>query len=287
MHKLFNENKKDSMNKTIFITGASSGIGQATALYFANEGWNVVATMRSPEKQDILQNTDNVLVLPLDVENTRDIQSIIDKAISKFGTIDVLLNNAGFGQHGLFEATTAEQIQRQFAVNFFGTLEVTRAMLPYFRKQKCGSIITITSGVGRVTVPLVSTYAASKFALEGFFESLSFELASQNIKVKIIEPGNIATNFEQTTKANFATDESLTDYSEYLQEMDEVFKSIYSGGGSTTKDVAAAIFKAATDNTSVLRYVIGSDLQPLIDIRNGGTDEAYMNVLRNTFVPKS
>ena len=275
------------MNKTIFITGASSGIGQATALYFANEGWNVVATMRSPEKQDILQNTDNVLVLPLDVENTRDIQSIIDKAISKFGTIDVLLNNAGFGQHGLFEATTAEQIQRQFAVNFFGTLEVTRAMLPYFRKQKCGSIITITSGVGRVTVPLVSTYAASKFALEGFFESLSFELASQNIKVKIIEPGNIATNFEQTTKANFATDESLTDYSEYLQEMDEVFKSIYSGGGSTTKDVAAAIFKAATDNTSVLRYVIGSDLQPLIDIRNGGTDEAYMNVLRNTFVPKS
>ncbi|MBB1643190.1 SDR family oxidoreductase [Sphingobacterium sp. UME9] len=274
------------MNKTIFITGASSGIGQATALYFANEGWNVVATMRNPEKQNILQNTDHVLVLPLDVENTKDIQNIIDKAIIKFGTIDALLNNAGFGQHGLFEATTAEQIQRQFAVNFFGTLEVTRALLPYFRKQKSGCIITITSGVGRVTVPLVSTYAASKFALEGFFESLSFELASQNIKVKIIEPGNIATNFEQTTKANFASDGSLTDYSAYLQDMDEVFKSIYSGGSSSTKDVAAEIFKAATDDTAILRYVIGSDLQPLIDIRNGGTDEAYMNVLRNTFVPK-
>lgn len=278
--------EKDSMNKTIFITGASSGIGQATALYFANEGWNVVATMRNPEKQNILQNTDHVLVLPLDVENTKDIQNIIDKAIIKFGTIDALLNNAGFGQHGLFEATTAEQIQRQFAVNFFGTLEVTRALLPYFRKQKSGCIITITSGVGRVTVPLVSTYAASKFALEGFFESLSFELASQNIKVKIIEPGNIATNFEQTTKANFASDGSLTDYSAYLQDMDEVFKSIYSGGSSSTKDVAAEIFKAATDDTAILRYVIGSDLQPLIDIRNGGTDEAYMNVLRNTFVPK-
>lgn len=278
--------EKDSMNKTIFITGASSGIGQAAALYFATEGWNVVATMRNPEKQNILQNTDHVLVLPLDVENTKDIQNIIDKAIIKFGTIDVLLNNAGFGQHGLFEATTAEQIQRQFAVNFFGTLEVTRAVLPYFRKQKSGCIITITSGVGRVTVPLVSTYAASKFALEGFFESLSFELASQNIKVKIIEPGNIATNFEQTTKANFASDGSLIDYSAYLQDMDEVFKSIYSGGSSSTKDVAAEIFKAATDDTAILRYVIGSDLQPLIDIRNGGTDEAYMNVLRNTFVPK-
>ena len=159
-------------------------------------------------------------------------------------------------------------------------------MLPHFRANKNGNIITITSGVGRVTVPLVSTYAASKFALEGFFESISFELASQNIKVKIIEPGNIATNFEQTTKANFATDQSLTDYSEYLKQMDEVFAAIYSGGGSTTEDVAAAIFDAATDETSVLRYVIGSDLQPLIDIRNGGTDEDYMNVLRGTFVPK-
>lgn len=274
------------MKNTIFITGASSGIGQATALYFVNQGWNVVATMRNPEKQDVLQDGDNLLVLALDVEKPVSFQQVIDTAIAKFGKIDALLNNAGYGQHGLFEATSAEQIQRQFSVNFFGTLEVTRALLPHFREQKSGNIITITSGVGRVTVPLVSTYAASKFALEGFMESLSFELASQNIKVKIIEPGNIATNFEQTTKANFATDESLTDYTEYLKQMDEVFAAIYSGGGSTTEDVAAAIFEAATDESNVLRYVIGSDLQPLIDIRNGGTDEDYMNVLRSTFVPK-
>jgi len=274
------------MKQTIFITGASSGIGQATAQYFLAKGWNVVATMRSPEKQDILKNGDNLLVLALDVEKPESFQQVIDTAIAKFGKIDVLLNNAGYGQHGLFEATSSAQIQRQFSVNFFGTVEITRALLPHFRANKGGNIITITSGVGRVTVPLVSTYAASKFALEGFFESLSFELASQNIKVKIIEPGNIATNFEQTTKANFATDESLTDYTEYLKQMDEVFKGIYSGGGSTTEDVAAAIFAAATDGSNVLRYVIGSDLQPLIDIRNGGTDEAYMDVLRSTFVPK-
>ena len=275
------------MKKTIFITGASSGIGQATAQYFLTQGWNVVATMRSPEKQDVLQNGDNLLVLPLDVEKTESFQNVIDTAIAKFGKIDVLLNNAGYGQHGLFEATTAEQIQRQFSVNFFGTLEITRAFLPHFREQKSGNIITITSGVGRVTVPLVSTYAASKFALEGFFESLSFELASQNIKVKIIEPGNIATNFEQTTKSNFATDENLIDYSGYLKQMDEVFAAIYSGGGSTATNVAEAIFTAATDETTVLRYVVGSDLQPLIDIRNGGTDEAYMDVLKSTFVPKN
>lgn len=271
------------MSKTIFITGASSGIGQAAALYFAEQGWNVAATMRSPEKQEVLKNSKNILVLKLDVEQPETFNDVIETAISKFGSIDVLLNNAGYGQHGLFEATTSEQIQRQFSVNLFGTLEITRALLPHFRKQQSGNIITITSGVGRVTVPLVSIYAASKFALEGFYESLSFELASQNIKVKIIEPGNISTNFEQTTKANFATDEALTDYSDYLKKMDEVFKGIYSGGGSTVKDVAETIFKAATDDTNVLRYVVGSDLQPLIDIRNGGTDEDYMNVLRNTF----
>ncbi|SHM76169.1 SDR family oxidoreductase [Flavobacterium chilense] len=275
------------MSKTIFITGASSGIGQATALYFAGQGWNVVATMRHPEKQDVLKNSENMLVLKLDVEQPKTFNNVIKAVLSKFGSIDALLNNAGYGQHGLFEATTYEQIQRQFSVNLFGAMEITRALLPHFRQQQKGTIITITSGVGRVTVPLVSIYAASKFALEGFCESLSFELASQNIKVKIIEPGNISTNFEQTTKANFATDEALTDYADYLQKMEAVFKGIYSGGGSTANDVAATIFKAATDDTNVLRYVVGADLQPLIDIRNGGTDENYMNVLRSTFVPEN
>lgn len=271
------------MKPTIFITGASSGIGQATALYFAAKEWNVVATMRQPEKQNVLKNSDHILVLPLDVEKPDTFAEIIDTAISRFGKIDVLFNNAGYGQHGLFEATTAEQIQRQFSVNLFGTMEITRALLPHFRTQKSGNIITVTSGVGRVTVPLVSVYAASKFALEGFLESLSFELGAQNIKVKIIEPGSINTNFEQTTKANFASDESLKDYKDYLQKMDEVFKGIYSGAAASVDDVAATIFKAATDETDTLRYVIGTDLQPLIDIRNGGTDENYMNTLKGIF----
>jgi len=274
------------MKQTIFITGASSGIGQATAQYFLEQGWNVVATMRQPEKQTVLLDQENLLVLPLDVEQPETFAAVIEAAIAKFERIDVLLNNAGYGQHGLFEATTAAQIQRQFSVNLFGTMEITRALLPYFRAQKSGTIINITSGVGRVTVPLVSIYAASKFALEGFSESLSFELASQNIKVKIIEPGNINTNFEQTTKSNFATAAELTDYTTYLLQMDAIFAGIYGGGSASATDVAAAIYQAATDDTTTLRYVIGADLQPLIDIRNGGTDENYMQVLKNTFVPK-
>jgi len=274
------------MKKTLFITGASSGIGQATALYFANNGWNVVATMRNPERQDVLKDADNLLVVKVDVEQPDTFEPAIQAGIAKFGKIDALLNNAGYGQHGLFEATSAAQIQRQFSVNLFGTMEITRVLLPYFRKQGSGTIVNITSGVGRVTVPLVSIYAASKFALEGFSESLSFELASQNIRVKIIEPGNISTNFEQTTKSNFAIDAALTDYSDYLTEMDAIFKAIYSGGSASANDVAAEIFKATNDESQTLRYVIGEDLKPLIDIRNGGTDEAYMNVLRDTFVPQ-
>ncbi|SEW49620.1 SDR family oxidoreductase [Chitinophaga arvensicola] len=273
------------MKQTIFITGASSGIGLATAQYFVEQGWNVVATMRQPYKQTALKNSDQLLLLKLDVAEPATFPEIIDTAIARFGKIDVLLNNAGYGQHGLFEATTTEQIRRQFDVNLFGTMDITKALLPHFRQQRSGSIITITSGVGRVTVPLVSVYAASKFALEGFCESLSFELAAQHIKVKIIEPGSINTNFEQTTKANFAVDDTLTDYSEYLKQMDEIFKSIYSGGSASPRDVAAAVFAAATDGSDQLRYVVGEDLQPLLDIRNGGTDEQYMNVLRSTFSP--
>lgn len=275
------------MKKTILITGASSGIGQATALYFAEKGWNVIATMRHPEKQDVLKNSGQLLLLTTDVEQPDTIQAAIESGIARFGKIDVLLNNAGYGQHGIFEATTPEQIQRQFSVNLFGTMNAIRAILPHFRARKAGNIITITSGVGRVTVPLVSVYTASKFALEGFCESLSFELASQNIKVKIIEPGSIATNFEQTTRANFASDASLTDYNQYLQGMDEIFKGIYAGAVATKEEVAAKIFEAATDETDILRYIIGEDLRPLIDIRNNnGTDEAYMNVLRESFTPK-
>lgn len=271
------------MNSTILITGASSGIGLATALYFSKQGWNVVATMRQPKIQTALKDQDNILMLPLDVEKPYTFKETITEAINKFGRIDVLLNNAGYGQHGLFEATSPEQIQRQFSVNLFGAMEMTRALLPYFRKQQSGNIIAVSSGVGRITVPLVSIYAASKFALEGFFESLSFELSSQNIKVKLIEPGTISTNFERTTKENFAIDAKLKDYNDYLEKMDAVFKGIYNNSSASPEDVAKVIFEAATDNTATLRYVVGDDLKPLIDIRNWGTDENYMQVMRTTF----
>jgi len=274
------------MKKTIFITGASSGIGKATSLLFARKGWNVIATMRSPEKEKELSLLNEILLLAADVTDTKSISLAIEQGIAKFGQIDVLLNNAGYGQQGIFEAISPEKIREQFEVNVFGLMETTRAILPHFRSRKTGTIINITSGVGRVTVPLVSIYAASKFAVEGFSESLSYELDSQNIKVKIIEPGYIATPFYQRAKAEFAFDPELQDYQQFQADMSTLFTSFESLETAVTEDVASTVFQAATDETHQLRYVIGPELQPMIDLRSQGSDQLYIEAMRSQFMPE-
>jgi NAD(P)-dependent dehydrogenase (short-subunit alcohol dehydrogenase family) len=275
------------MKKVIFITGASSGIGKATALFFTRQGWNVIATMRNPEQESDLNNQSNVLLLKLDVSDSHSINTAIEKGITHFGTINVLLNNAGYGQQGIFEAISAEKVREQFDVNVFGLMEVTRALLPHFRERKQGTIINVTSGVGRVTVPLVSIYAASKFAIEGFSESLAYELESQNIKVKIIEPGYIATPFYQRAKADFAFDPQLSDYNQFQQDMENLFSSFGAMETATMEVVAETIYTAATDGSYQLRYIVGPDLQPLIDLRNSKPDQEYVNIMRSQFMPKA
>ena len=274
------------MKKTIFITGASSGIGKATSLLFAQMGWNVIATMRSPDKEQDLSQVDGILLLEADVTNVKSITDAIAKGIAEFGQIDVLLNNAGYGQQGIFEAISPEKIRQQFEVNVFGLMETTRAILPHFRSRKTGTIVSITSGVGRVTVPLVSIYAASKFAVEGFSESLSYELDSQNIRVKIVEPGYIATPFYDRAKAEFAFDPQLEDYRKFQDEMSSLFTSFESMETSRAEDVAKTVFQAATDETHQLRYVIGPDLQPMIDLRTQGSDQQYIEAMRSQFMPE-
>ena len=200
------------MPKTMLITGASSGIGRATARLFADKGWNVVATMRDPAKgADLASGT--VAVTRLDVQDGETIEAAVDLALARFGSIDLLVNNAGYGQLGLFEAMSEEKIEEQFAVNVFGVMDVTRAVLPHMRKAKGGTIINISSGAGLFTLPMSSLYNASKFALEGFSESLSYELASQNITVKLVEPhgGVNETEFGARSGAGVAIDPSLTD----------------------------------------------------------------------------
>lgn len=183
------------MRNTVLITGASSGFGKETALLFLRNGWNVVATMRSPEKETQLGEFPNVLVTRLDVTDGESIDRAINGSIEHFGKIDVLVNNAGYGLIGVFESATAEQIQKQFDVNVFGLMNVTKRALGIMRKQKQGVIVNISSFGGITAGQFSSLYNSSKFAVEGFSEALSHEVAALGIKVKIIEPGSVATNF--------------------------------------------------------------------------------------------
>lgn len=177
------------MKKTILITGTSSGIGKSTAIEFAKNGWNVIATQRNPEKETDFKTFNNVKLYPLDVTNLDSITQVFKKVKEEFGTIDVVLNNAGYGVDGAFEAMSDEVIEKQFNTNVFGLMRVTREAIKAMRPSGGGTIIQISSMGGKITFPLYSIYHSTKFAVEGFTESLHYELAQFNIKLKLIEPG--------------------------------------------------------------------------------------------------
>jgi short-subunit dehydrogenase len=273
--------------KTILITGASSGIGKSTARYFADKGWNVVATMRSPERENDLRQISNVCLLRLDVEDKMSIKETVSEAISRFNKIDVLLNNAGYGLTGLFEAATDDQIRRQFEVNVFGLMETTKAILPHFRATKDGVIINISSQAGILTFPNASLYHATKFAVEGFSEGLFYELASQNIKIKIIEPGVIKTDFYGRSMVSLV-DESLTEYKEYLNFVLGKYREMKMIGDmasfSSPELVAEAIYKAATDGSNQLRYIVGDGAKSAIQMRQEIGDEEYVRRIAKLFL---
>lgn len=266
--------------KTILITGASSGIGRASAKYFAEKGWNVVATMRTPELESELIHQDRTLVTALDVLKPDTIQDAIEQAISRFGQIDVLLNNAGYGTLGLFEAASFEQIERQFEVNVFGLMRVTKAVLPHMRRQGGGLILNVSSVGGLVTFPVMSLYHATKFAVEGFSESLSFELASQNIRVKLIEPGVVDTEFSKKSM-EFLVDESLTSYQSYSDGIMQSIGQLADPHKSSTPElVASAIYEAAIDPSDQLRYAVGKDANEMIQLRSLKGSEGTMAIFR-------
>jgi NAD(P)-dependent dehydrogenase (short-subunit alcohol dehydrogenase family) len=272
------------MKKTIVITGCSSGFGRATARLFAWEGWNVVATMRRPEEEQDLNTLPNVLVTRLDVQDQGSIDSAIEAGIARFGRIDALVNNAGFGLFGLFEATPPAKIAEQFDVNVFGVMAVTRAILPHFRENKGGLILNVSSGAGVFTLPMLSLYCASKFALEGFSEALSYELASQRIVVKIIEPGGVlSTNFGRRSSAEAACNAVLPDYAPFVAQAQEVFAGLRAARPATEDHVAQVIFDAATDGTDRLRYVATEDIKPLVMARRETGEEGYMALMLSRF----
>ncbi|NCU33701.1 MAG: SDR family oxidoreductase, partial [Candidatus Moranbacteria bacterium] len=226
--------------KTIFITGSSSGIGRATVELFSKNGWNVAATMRSPEKESKLTKLPDVKLYKLDVLDITSINEAVSNVINDFGRIDVLVNNAGYGAIGPFEAATYDQIRHQFNTNVLGLFDVTREIIPHFRENQSGIIINISSVGGRLTFPLFSLYHGTKWAVEGFSESLHYELRPFGIKIKLIEPGAIKTDFYGRSQVIF-NKEGLHDYDRYTEK---VLPNMFKAGerGSSAGLVADAIY---------------------------------------------
>ena len=265
------------MSKTILITGSSSGIGKATAKHFAEKGWNVVATMRTPEKEEELTKLDNVLVTKLDVQESSSIKKAIEEGVDKFGQIDVLVNNAGYGAYGPLEVFSGERIRRQFDVNVIGLLDVTREIIPHFRKNKDGILINISSVGGKVTFPFGALYHGTKFAVEGISEALRYELEQIGCKVKIIEPGAIKTDFVGRS-FDFQNDESLTEYQDLIGKFGKATESAFNEFSEPIV-VARVIYEAATDGTDRLRYTAGEDAKQLTENRKKLEDnEAFQSI---------
>jgi NAD(P)-dependent dehydrogenase (short-subunit alcohol dehydrogenase family) len=273
--------KFKKMNKTILITGASSGIGKETAKLFQSKGWNVIATMRNPENETELNQLENILVAKLDVLDLDSIQNAFREAVQKFGSIDVLLNNAGYGAYGPLEAFSRDQVLRQFNTNVIGLLDVTKTFLPHFRQNKKGIVINISSIGGKMTFPLGSLYHGTKFAVEGISESLNYEVEQFGGQVKIIEPGMIATDFGGRS-FDFSNDENMAEYQKIVGSLMTALPTM-AENASPASVVAEVIFEAATDGKNQLRYTAGEDAKMLLANRQQFDDATFIGGVKSQF----
>jgi NAD(P)-dependent dehydrogenase (short-subunit alcohol dehydrogenase family) len=241
------------MQKAIFITGASSGLGKAAAKLFQRKGWHVNATMRNPEKETELTQLENITLMPLDVTNVAQIKNTVARAIA-LHKIDVVFNNAGYGLMGALEALSDEQILREVNTNLLGVIRVTQAFIPHLRENKSGVFISTTSMGGFVGFPLHSIYHATKFGLEGWSESMSFELGVHNISIKTVAPGGIATDFLYRS-----LDKNLHAAYQNLEEKLFAVADAMMEAASTADQIAEVVYEAATDGKDQIRYVAGED----------------------------
>lgn len=235
---------------TVLITGASSGYGLETARHFHAQGWRVIATMRSP-REGLLP--EGVRILPLDVTDPGSISAALNAA----GPINVLVNNAGIGLVGAFEAAPMDYVRKLFDTNTFGTMAMVQAVLPQMRARRSGVIVNVTSSVTLTPMPLAAAYTASKQAIEGFTGSLAHELSPFGVRAKLVEPGYApTTRFSQNI--DFAIEDMIPPaYADFAAPIFAAFAN----PSLTTKesDVAQAVFLAATDGSDRLRYPAGPD----------------------------
>jgi NAD(P)-dependent dehydrogenase (short-subunit alcohol dehydrogenase family) len=243
------------MAKTVLITGASSGIGRVTAELMLRRGWQVAATARDPSSLGSLESDRNALLLRLDVTDEASITRAVPTVVERFGGIDVLVNNAGYGVFGPLEGATTEEVERQFRTNVFGTITLIRHVMPVMRERRSGTIINVSSVAGRMSAPFMSLYHASKYAMEGLSDSLRYEASLHGIRVKLIEPGHFKTGFiDRSLKVTKhpAYEIPLRNFMEWVHLEDEKAPG--------PEPVAEAILRAAEDTSPKLRYPVKGTL---------------------------
>ncbi len=258
--------------KVVIITGANSLIGKEIALRFLNSNWKVHGTLRSKiEHIDLIEN-ENMFYHELDLLDTISIYNVFSEILNIEGRIDTLINNAGFVLSGAFETYTEEQIKRQMDVNFWGSVYCIKQVIPLMKKIKSGIIINISSLCGLVTFPMFSMYHASKWAIEGFSESIRYELDMFGIKIKLVEPGGVMDNNYKST-VEFGTINS----EEYNEMLYKVHNTNWFPSFSNSNDVAQIVYNAVIDNTNRFRYIIGKESEMFINERTlGFDDESYI-----------
>jgi NAD(P)-dependent dehydrogenase (short-subunit alcohol dehydrogenase family) len=246
--------------QTVLITGTSSGYGLETARYFHWHGYNVVATMRTP-REDVLPKSDRIVILPLDVTNPESIAAVIEAA----GPIDVLVNNAGIGLLGAFEATPMSTVREVFETNTFGVMAMTQAVIPQMRARRSGVIVNVTSSATLAPFPLVAAYTASKTAIQGFTASLAHELAEFDIRAKLVEPG-YGPNTSFAANGGERMSGLITEpYATFAQR---IFAGFANPGAVTNAgDVAEVVWRAARDTSGQLRFPAGADAVALAERR--------------------
>ena len=267
--------------KVAVVTGSSSGIGYETALLLARNGFDTFATMRnlnkSKEITDVAKKENLPLrVMQLDVTDDRSVVDAINSILDEKKSIEVVVNNAGYGLMGSVEDSSLDEIKAQFETNFFGAIRVMQQVIPIMRKQRTGTIVNVSSVAGRIGFPMGSAYVSSKFALEGLSESMSYELKQFGIKILLIEPGVIKTNFAFVTPKK-----ALHTNSSYSQLMNKIEENLFStiANGTSPNEVAKVILRAITEESPEQRYLVGNDALELINARKNSTDEEFEKII--------
>lgn len=252
---------KSDSKKTVLVTGASGGIGCATVKLFLANGWNVIALSRSLEKmQSHLPVSPCLHLSATDISDEAQVRKSVAEAMEIFGRIDVAVNNAGTGITGPFEMLTNLQIRRHFETAFFGHLNVIRSVIPIMRSQKSGAIVNVTSEAGRIGFPFNSVYEGAKFGIEGFSESIRFELKDHGIRVKIVEPGQVRTNF--AANSDVAEDGEAHEIYPVFKKIKKLMRD--GSKGASPETVAKVVYRAALAKNSKLRYPAASVMLKLL-----------------------